>query len=360
MSLFRFVEGSLRQQCKGLSGSLVGNRINFSDSAFQWSDLKRFNVALLGVYNGKNDGVLSAIRRCFYNLYLHNDRLSIIDLGDIPGDIGTFAEVSEQLATRGVFTILLNPAKEFVSGIYAQQVEKNSEAAIAAISARAELDSLSGFFAAKDTRLSRYSLLAYQTYFTDPNDLKQLEKQGCEFMRLGMIRSKITDAEPILRDARVLTVNLNSARFCDGGVETFISPNGLYAEELCQLAWYAGKADLLDLCMLTGFTSDSITEIAAQLTAQVIWHLAEGYSARRKELPTDSNLKRFIVDRGKAGEELVFFQSNVTGRWWMSVPVQGEIESYVVIACTYDDYQKACAHDVPARWLFYYQKLNGL
>jgi hypothetical protein len=360
MSLpFRFVDSSLKQEFKGQSGSLVGNKITFADGTLQWNDLERFGVVILGI--GSDSILLNSIRKYFYKLYLHNDKVSIIDLGDVSDDPIAVSAYLINLMKSNVLTLLLNPSPATLSKAYVQAVKISKDFSISSIEADTSIEKLSDFFAAKDAKLSRYTAMAYQSYFTDPQHLKLLTKQNCEQMRLGVIRNKIMEAEPILRDTHILSINMNAVRVGDGGSEQLTSPNGLYAEELCQLAWYAGKGESLRLCTINGINEKHFSEAATHLVAQTLWHLIDGYSVRKKELPAGENIKRFIVDMGKAGEDLVFFQSSITGRWWMAVPVVGnEIDSYVAIACTYDDYLKASAHEVPDRWLFYYQKLNGI
>ncbi len=357
---FRFTDSSLWQDLRGQSGSLIGNRITFADSAFQWSDLERFGVVLLGIENN-NNALLNSIRRHFYKLYFHNDKLNLIDLGNISNEADVVSDCLFNLLKSNMLTILLNPSSEILSSTYSQAVKISKDISITSVAGDVSVEELSEFFANKDPKLTRYTALGYQTYFANPQYLKLLSKQNCEHMRLGIIRNKIIDAEPILRDTHILNINMNAVRASDGGSEQQASPNGLYAEELCQLAWYAGKGESLGLCAVSGIDEKDFSETATNLIAQTLWHLIDGFSVRKKELPTGDNIKRFIIDRGKAGEELVFFQSSITGRWWMAIPVVGqELDSYVVVACTYDDYQKASAHEIPDRWLFFYQKLNGI
>lgn len=358
---FHFIDSNLWQEFRGKSGSLIGNRITFADSTFQWSDLTRFGIVLFGIDNGNSSALLDGVRKYFYKLYSHSDKFNLIDLGNIPDDLETVSDCFDNLLKSNVLTLLLNPSSALLSNMYAQAVGISKDISITSVAADISVEELSGFFINKDPKLSRYTALGYQTYFADPQQQKLLSKQNCELMRLGVIRNKIIEAEPILRDTHILNINMNAVRVCDGGPKQLASPNGLYAEELCQLAWYAGRGESLGLCTVNGIDEKDFSETSAHLIAQIFWHLVDGYSVRKKELPTGENIKRFIVDRGKVGEELVFFQSSITGRWWMAVPITGEdLDSYIAIACTYDDYQKASAHEIPDRWLFYYQKLNGI
>ena len=62
---------------------------------------------------------------------------------------------------------------------------------------------------------------------------------------------------------------------------------------------------------------------------------------------------------GEDGQEIVFFQSKNSGRWWMEVPNSKQPDNPVYISCTMEDYTIACKGEVPLKWLFYYQKSNN-
>ena len=58
---------------------------------------------------------------------------------------------------------------------------------------------------------------------------------------------------------------------------------------------------------------------------------------------------RYHVTIEKAGEDIIFVKSTITGRWWIEYrDRRGEI-SY--LACSYNDYLKAGENEIPTRWL---------
>lgn len=92
------------------------------------------------------------------------------------------------------------------------------------------------------------------------------------------------------------------------------------------------------------------------LAAQVLWYFMEGYAARTGEYPASKirSYGRFSVLMNDGEQELIFYKSPVSGRWWMEVPVQarpdGRSAMEVLVPCTQEDYDKACADEIPDRW----------
>jgi hypothetical protein len=61
------------------------------------------------------------------------------------------------------------------------------------------------------------------------------------------------------------------------------------------------------------------------------------------------------------GEEIVFYKSLKSERWWMQVPYPRKKEldfnRHTVVPCNYEDYLKAMENDIPDLWWKTYQKL---
>jgi hypothetical protein len=207
--------------------------------------------------------------------------------------------------------------------------------------------------------LDIFSVIGFQTYFTAAGDMEWLHERGYETLRLGAFRDCPAEAEPLLRESHHLFFDLHVLRACDAPENAF-SPNGMYAEELCQLAAYGGRAPKLQTCRLFNFTPHlSPAALTAQTAAQVLWHLLEGIAVRHQTDITQStaHVKRMIVASGDGGHSLEFLHDTITGCWWMQVPLTGGANRY--IACLQEDYHRACRHEVPARWLHYFQKFNS-
>jgi hypothetical protein len=70
---------------------------------------------------------------------------------------------------------------------------------------------------------------------------------------------------------------------------------------------------------------------------------------------------RYSVLMDDTGDELIFYKSTLTDRWWMDVPYPaGSAERYErhhLVPCSYEDYETALNQEVPNRWWKTFQKL---
>lgn len=210
--------------------------------------------------------------------------------------------------------------------------------------------------------VSDFSHIGFQQYKYDPNKLNILRKRYFESLRLGLLRDEITSAEPLIRGKEYLFFDMNSIRVSDFPENHEKSPNGLYAEEACQLARYIGMNQDLRTCYIFGYKPDTSPESSsAQLVAEIIWHLVEGIASSVDEDPSknekDEYFHRKIISMGEDGQDIIFVTSSYSGRWWMEVPVF-KTNKNKFIPCSLSDYQSACNGEIPMRWIFFFQKIN--
>ncbi len=207
-----------------------------------------------------------------------------------------------------------------------------------------------------------FTWIGFQRYLTDPAVLESLTDRYMETLRLGEFRNSIVAAEPLLREAFYHFIDLRSVRHSDSPDGISTTPNGLYAEEICTLARYAGLSADFRMAFLYGYPAKSHRDSqSARLTAQIVWHLAEGLAVSVNEHPDkdSDSFHRKVVQMGEDGQELVFLLSKKSGRWWLEVPNSKEPGTPVYIACSTEDYVLACKGEIPIKWLFYYQKSNN-
>jgi hypothetical protein len=97
----------------------------------------------------------------------------------------------------------------------------------------------------------------------------------------------------------------------------------------------------------------------AHLSAQAVWYFMEGFSQRKREIPSQTNtdFKVFMVNHQDMEHALTFYKSLVTGRWWMEIPVM-KTGKKVIVACSDEEYKQACNHDIPELWWKAFQKVN--
>ena len=96
------------------------------------------------------------------------------------------------------------------------------------------------------------------------------------------------------------------------------------------------------------------------LIAQIIWYFIEGVNCRVNDdnFQDENNYQKFIVL--VEDEELTFFKSNKTGRWWIEIPflpnVNNKLKRHTLLPCMHDDYNAACSGKIPERWYKAFKK----
>ncbi|MDR1681304.1 MAG: hypothetical protein LBS12_05930 [Prevotellaceae bacterium] len=208
--------------------------------------------------------------------------------------------------------------------------------------------------------LDMLSVIGFQTYLSSPDGLLWLHDRFYETLRLGAFRDNPALAEPLLREASHVFFDLRAVRAADAPQTPAPAPNGLYAEESCRLATFAGRAPKLESFHLAGIEPDLAPHsLTAQTAAHLLWHLLEGIAVRvRLDMSekSEEHLERFIVAVSDNGQTLDFLHDTVAGHWWLQVPLTDGRCRY--IACLHEDYLCACRHEVPVRWLSFFQKFN--
>jgi arginase family enzyme len=214
----------------------------------------------------------------------------------------------------------------------------------------------------KQKNLYTYTAIAYQNYFVDATDIDQYNNFHWDVKRLGQIRYNLTSVEPILRNANVFSFDMNALRYLDAPGQSMCSPNGLYSEEACQIARYAGTSDELRLAGFFNLIPEKdISSNSTNLMAQIVWHFLDGFYNRKPEDPTEDSedFNQFMVEMSNLSITLVFFQSRVTGRWWMEISdFENRKKDIYLVPCDEDDYKNATHGDIPDRWWKNIRKLH--
>ncbi len=214
----------------------------------------------------------------------------------------------------------------------------------------------------ENNNLKDLSIIGYQKYRFNPFTLNKIREKQFEHIRLGELREELSQAEPYLRNKEHIYLDLRSIRSSDYPENSIQSPNGLYAEESCQLARYIGMSLNFSSLYIFG-ESDSLEfgSVTCELISEIIWHATEGLYANIKEEPTNTLMDdvyiRKIVSLGEDIDNIIFIKSSITGRWWMEIP-NVETSDNVPIPCSYRDYKSAISGEIPLRWLFFFQKFN--
>jgi hypothetical protein len=199
--------------------------------------------------------------------------------------------------------------------------------------------------------LFNYTNIGYQTYYNSQEEIDLIEKLFFDAYRLGEISNNIELSEPTLRDADIVSLDLNSVKSSYSGNFVTFTPNGFDGKEICSLSRYAGISDKVSSFGIFNFNNKKEVSV---LIAQIIWYFIEGVNYRSNEYPfgTKENYLKYIVPL--ESEELVFYKSNKTGRWWIEINFfagqHNKLKKNTLLSCSHDEYLAACNNEIPERW----------
>jgi formiminoglutamase len=190
--------------------------------------------------------------------------------------------------------------------------------------------------------------------------LSVLDRLNFEALRLGQLHENFKLAEPYLRDADFLHVNLSALRNTAFLHAPGPRPFGLNGEQACQLCWYAGISTRLKAVGFFNMLPSAQGHEADMATlAIMVWHFLEGFSYRTEEQPFDERLSDRHTVALTGYEDLIFLRSRRTDRWWMLVPDgTGRYPDGYPLPCLYEDYLHAANGHLPDRWIRTFGRLN--
>ncbi|WP_164111053.1 MULTISPECIES: formimidoylglutamase [Sphingobacterium] len=325
----------------------------------------------------------NAVRKHLYELYQGDYNVSLVDLGNIkPGNRieDTYAAlrlVVEELVKYDILPIIIGGGHDLTYAQYRGYEDLEQRVEVAIVDAKFDLDQAS----TQDTPLNSNTYLnhiilhqpdylfnlnnvAYQTYLVSKESINMYDKLFFNAQRVGMIAGKLDQAEPIIRAADMVSFDIGAIRASEAPGNANAVPNGLFGDEACQLARYAGMSDK---CSSIGFYEFNPTydpmEQTAMLVSQMIWCFVDGYYNRKNDAPLVPKSAYIIYRTPLENEahELVFVKSKKSDRWWMQVPYFGTKsvnERFYLVPCRYEDYQLAVAGEMPDLWWRTHQKLQ--
>jgi len=339
---------------------------------------KEADILLVGLYDNSNEsfGSPDDIRRELYTLYAPAGMSRIADLGNIPKEMNAdqvencLSRLSKYCLKEKKNLVVFSPDRNHALPLFnsLQKERKNIGVTIVdstiplsdTASQNAQNGIFSHFIQNPSKEIEYLNIIGIQNYLTNPVDVDLSNKLFVEILRLGQLRGDIKSCEPLLRDSSLVNFNMRSIRHSDNPACNSSGPNGLYAEEACAIARYAGYADKVDFFCVFGDFKNFGYSISVSTVAQLIWHYFDGFAKRKGEYPVlkNANLQKFIVKIEDNEEDLVFYKSKHTDRWWMEIPSTKKNIPNKLIACSYDEYLDATKHDIPFRWLFHLKKNN--
>ena len=366
------VDDVILQFIDSLSSQELGSKVVFH-TEHQFPDISKINIAIVGVIEDRrninivNAVNLSAVRKKLYATFPGNWDASIADLGDIlSGDsvedtYFALKKVTSTLIKNKVIPIVIGGSQDLTYALYRAYDDLEQMVNLVSVDNRFDFGKenetisassyLTKIIINEPNNLFNYCNIGYQTYYNSQEEIDLIEKLFFDAYRLGEISNNIALAEPVFRDADLISFDLNSVKSSDSGNMISFEPNGFNGKEICSLSRYAGISDKVSAF---GIFNHNSTVAESVLITQIIWYFIEGYHYRSKEYPFGSraNYLKYIVPL--ENEELVFYKSDKTDRWWIEIPyvVEGsnKLKRNTLLPCSYEEYLCACNQELPERW----------
>jgi len=320
-------------------------------------------------------------RDYFYSLNSNLDwKFNLYDLGNIfPGKElkDTYFAVEQvvfQLVKKRIIPIFIGGSQDLTFAMYKGYSKLEQTINTCTVDYKLDLGEvekevhsdgyLSHILMQRPCYLFNHANIGLQIPYAGSIEFELFEKLYFDACRLGEFNADFKKAEPHLRNSDLLSIDFNSIKASETLSERS-QPNGFYAEQMCQISKYAGISDKLSSLGIFNHFSDTKTNLADHLLAEIIWYFMDGYSQRKADFPVGSKSQytRHIVAMDEFEEEVIFYKSNKSDRWWMEVPYPPQegmkYERHHLIPCDYEDYEKAMNNDLPDLWWKTYQKLGN-
>ena len=365
-----------------LSNQALGRKLKIHSKQLGFPDLVGVKIALIGVPENRNDVnylgedfSIDAIRKALYGLFPGNWDTDIADLGDIlKGDsyedtyfaLRTSLEI---LLEKNIIPIIIGGSQDLTYPLYraydtimpmVNLVSVDKAFDLGDSSKQIKNDNFLGkIILDKPYNLFNYASLGYQTYFNSQEEIDLMDRLYFEAHRLGEVKNNINIVEPVMRDANIVSIDLNCLRASEVSLKQRYSPNGFDGQEICAIARYAGISNKVSSFGIFEYKPSIDDEITSMLIAQSIWYFIEGVNCRVKDddFLEDAYIKYIVM---ADDEELIFYKSNKTGRWWIEIPflsnVNNKLKKHTLLPCTHDDYLEASQGKIPERWYKAYKK----
>ena len=199
------------------------------------------------------------------------------------------------------------------------------------------------------TPQNKYSLLGFQSYYTDNLILEELRSFEVECIRLAEVQKDLLDIEPIIREANFLFLDLSSLRYNEFLYVKNSLPAGFNSLEICKIFHYYGLSQTNQFVFIEGYAPEKDNEkIGAIQIAQYLWHFITSLSL--KELYTQEKIEYEInnIENKKLSLRIKFRKCPITERWWF------ETEDDVWQSCSYLDFFTAQKGLLSNRLIKYY------
>lgn len=357
----------LEQQSKNAFGKKVQMH---TDTDFPNLDSVKIAIITINEYRGagldNTNEDFTNFRKCFYSMFPGNWAFEIADLGTIQSGASMedtyflVRTLCQDLLRKHIIPVLIGGSQDLTYPLYRAYDDLDQMVNLVSVDSKFDFAQETGLpfnsyltkmVLEEPNNLFNYANLGYQTYFNPQEEIDLIEKLYFEAYRLGEVSHNVSVAEPVFRDSDIATFDMMSVASAYSGNNSYFNPNGFTGKEICSLVRYAGISDKISSFGIFNFYN-SIKEVS--LVSQMLWYFIEGYNLRSKEYPFGSKDDYFKYIVPLEDEELIFYKSNKSERWWIEIPFfsdsYNKIKKNTLLPCTHNDYLLACEQEIPERW----------
>ena len=321
------------------------------------------------------------VRQQLYNYHLaKGNTLKMADLGIIKKGASTsdtyaaLEDITAEIQKKGKLLLILGGTQDLTYANYLGYKKLEQTINVACIDQKIDLEIsseapissnnfINHLLTFQPSFLFNFSILGCQQYYISQEQLNLFDELYFDYLRLGELNNNIKLAEPYLRNSDIISLDMSSIRRAEFSGSTDNGPNGFFANEICQIAKYAGISDKLSSFGAYNF-SKKLENHEVELTAQIFYFIIDGYCHRKKDYPigTKKNHVKYAVFHEELNHNLVFHKSPKSQRWWLEVPYPPlkdfKFERHNLVPCDYEDYLTAQKGLIPDLWWKTYRKLN--
>ncbi|MBT02894.1 MAG: arginase [Crocinitomicaceae bacterium] len=321
------------------------------------------------------------IRQQLYDYHLaKGNKLKMADLGIIKRGASTsdtyaaLEDITAEIQKKGKLLLILGGTQDLTYANYLGYKKLEQTINVTCIDQKIDLEMgseapissnnfINHLLTFQPSFLFNFSILGCQQYYISEEQLNLFDELYFDYLRLGELNNNIKLAEPYLRNSDIISLDISSIRRAEFSGANENGPNGFFANEICQIAKYAGISDKLSSFGAYNF-SKILDDHEVELAAQIFYFIIDGFCHRKKDYPigTKKNHVKYAVFHEELKHNLVFHKSPKSQRWWLEVPYPPlkdfKFERHNLVPCNYEDYLTAQKGLIPDLWWKTYRKLN--
>lgn len=350
---------------EGYRDTQLGKHIAAFEEEFP--DITDADLVLVGCGESRGEGpghsrtnAPDAVRKHFYGLYHWHDEVRVADVGNVKtgatlnDSYAALRSVVSELVAHGKRVVILGGSHDLTRAQYNVYAAAEKIVEMTCVDARIDMDMDSrvpvenfmlDLLTSEPNYVKHYNHIGFQSYLVHPAMLETIDKLRFDCFRVGRVKEKMDEMEPVIRNANLLTFDIAAIQHGHAPANT-LTPNGFNGEEACTLMQYAGMSPVISSIGIYGYLpKKDVHEMTARQISHMLWYLMDGIYKGKQEAAMEQSHEFNEFRIAFAEIEATFLQSKRTGRWWMQLP-EGNY-----IACSHRDYLIAAANEIPERWM---------